>query len=321
MPPSAEIRSTDLLHRLRRRLLEHLQRRAAAQGLRLPPYQQRVAIVRALINVHEDVQWDAQVVGPVQWNAHAAPHEPVALARLDTGVALQLFVVVGNEALPPPRPDGAQAVFRCHPPSAQALLDRHSAPQQHVEQHLEQHLEQHGELVWVHHPDTHGRLAAAQARLDARSRQIYSNWLAMASEAGGPATVDDADESRPAPLFYAPVSPAVPERLRRHACAPGHAPHVSFTFYRVSASEAWLLYLLEREGPLDWRTTSQKHYALAPYPDRFEGWADALPSAVGVADKAAGIVRCKGFLDAVTYLSRRSRITRSSRDPDAFRGL
>lgn len=316
MPPSADIRSTDPLHRLRRLLLEHLQRRAAAQGLRLPPYQQRVAIVRALINVHEDVQWDAQVVGPVQWNAQAAPHEPVALARLDTGVALQLFVVVGDEALPPPMPDGAQAVFRCRPPSAQALLDRHSAPQ-----HLEQHLEQHGELVWVHHPDTHGRLVAAQARLDARSRQIYSNWLAMASEAGGPAAVDDAEESRPAPLFYAPVSPVVLERLRRHACAPGHAPHVSFTFYRVSASEAWLLYLLEREGPLDWRTASQKYYALAPYPDRFEGWADALPSSVGVADVAAGIVRCKGFLDAVTYLSRRSLITRSSRDPDAFRGL
>ena len=74
-------------------------------------------------------------------------------------------------------------------------------------------------------------------------------------------------------------------------------------------------------GWLDWRTASQKYYALAPYPDRFEGWADALPSSVGVADMAAGIVRCKGFLDAVTYLSRRSRITRSSRDPDAFRGL
>ena len=155
-----------------------------------------------------------------------------------------------------------------------------------------------------------GTLAAAQARLDARSRQIYSNWLAMASEAGGPAAVDDAEESRPAPLFYAPVSPAVPERLRRHACAPGHAPHVSFTFYRLSATEAWLLYLLERTGPVDWRNAAEKHYALAPYPGPFEGWAQALPDTVGVADLAAGIVRCRVFLDAVTYLSRRTIATR-----------
>jgi len=304
-------RFTDTLHRLRRLLIEHLQRLAAVQGLPLPPYRQRVAIVRALVNLHEDVQWSAQTVGPVQWHAQAAPHEPVARARLDTGVELHLFVVMSDEPLPQAAPGVAQAAFRCHLPSSQAVQERHS---------LRAHLEQHGELVWVHHPDTLGAVAAAQARLDARSRHIYSTWLAMASEAGGPAAVDDAEVSRPAPLFYAPARPAMAERLPRHACAPGHAPHVSFTFYRLSATEAWLLYLLEREGPLDWRTASQKRYALAPYPDRFEGWADALPSSVGVADVAAGIVRCKGFLDAVTYLSRRAQVTRSGRDPDAFRG-
>ncbi|MCY1561774.1 hypothetical protein D9M68_990810 [compost metagenome] len=94
-----------------------------------------------------------------------------------------------------------------------------------------------------------------------------------------------------------------------------------FTFYRLSDTEAWLLYLLEHVGRVDWRTASQKYYALAPYPGPFEGWADALPATVGEADRAAGMVRCKGFLDAVTSLSRRTRATRSGRDPAAFAGL
>jgi len=189
------------------------------------------------------------------------------------------------------------------------LRDRHAA---------EQHLAQHGELAWVHHPDTLGLVAAAQARLEARGRQIYANWLAMADAAGGPATVVD---TRPPPLFYGPSTRTEPKEAPRYACAPAHAPNVSFTLYRLSPTEAWLLYLLERVGPLDWRTATEKFYALAPYPGPFEGWAQALPLSVGVADLDVGIVRCTGFLDAVTYLSRRSQLTRSGRDPMAFQGV
>jgi hypothetical protein len=310
-PERAECRAgaTNMLRRL---AAEHLQTRSQAAGLSLPPYRQRVAIVRALVNVHEDVQWGAQIMGPVQWHTRAAAHEPVARARLDTGVELLCFVSVEGDEPPPPAPDCAQIVFRCRMPSAQALRERRTA---------EHHLEQQGELAWVYHPDALGLLAAARARLEARSRQIYRNWLAMADAAGGPASVDDADESRPAPLFYVPGAPAAPDLAPRYACAPGHAPNVRFTFYRLSDTEAWLLYLLERVGPTDWRTASQKHYALAPYPGPFAGWAEALPATVGVADRAAGMVRCHGFLNAVTYLSRRTRTTRSDRDPAAFAGL
>lgn len=303
--------STGMLSMLHRLLIEYLRARSESSGLPLPPYQQRVAIVRALINVHEDVQWGAQVMGGVQWNAGAALHESVARARLDTGVEVQLFMSVDDTAPPPPEDGRAQVLFRCRMPSALALRERRSA---------EQHLEQHGELVWHHHPDTLGLVAAAQERLEVRSRQIYRNWLSMAAAAGGPAAVDEAEDSRPAPLFYGPGVPALPAEAPRHACAPGHAANVSFTFYRLSTTEAWLLYLLEREGPTDWRTASEKFYALAPFPGPFDGWADALPASVGLPDLAAGIVRCKGFLDAVTYLSRRSQLTRSGRDPQAFHG-
>ncbi len=301
--PECETAATRMLHRL---MLEHLQARREAGALLLPPYRQRVAIVRALINVHEDVQWGAQMMGPLQWQADATGHEPVARARLDTGVELHLFVAVGDAEPPAPPVDGAQAVFRCRLPAGSALRDRQAA---------EQHLAQHGELAWVHHPDALGLVAAAHARLEARSRQIYANWLSMADAAGGPATVVD---TRPPPLFYGPGTRAEPREAPRYTCAPAHAPNVSFTLYRMSPTEAWLLYLLEREGPLDWRTATEKFYALAPYPGRFEGWEQALPASVGVADPAAGIVRCKGFLDAVTYLSRRAKFTRSGRDPRVF---
>lgn len=294
---------------LRRLMVEHLQRREGEGGLAWPPYRQRVAIVRTLINVHEDVQWGALPMGGLQWAPQAAPHEPVARARLDTGAELHVFVALDATAPAAPAQGVAQAVFRCAVPPPSALRDRHSA---------HQHLAQHAELAWHHHPDTMGLVAAAQARLETRSRQIYRNWLNMAHAAGGPATVDEAEDSAPTPLFYGLATPAVPEQTRRYACAPCHAPNISFTFYRLSDTEAWLLYLLERKGPVDWRTASEKFYALAPYPAPFAGWADAVPGTVGVADRAHGIVRCHGFLNAVTYLSRRSQLTRSGRDPSAF---
>lgn len=301
--PECETAATRMLHRL---MFEHLQARGEAGQLLLPPYQQRVAMVRALINVHEDVQWGAQVMGPVQWLSGSASNEPVARARLDTGVDLHLFVVIGDAEPPAPPAEGAQAVFRCRLPPASVLRDRQS---------IEQHLAQHGELAWVHHPDALGLVAAARARLELRSRQIYANWLSMADAAGGPATVVD---TRPPPLFYGPGTRSEPRDAMRYACAPAHAPNISFTLYRISPTEAWLLYLLERVGPLDWRSATEKFYALAPYPAPFEGWDQALPASVGVADPAVGIVRCKGFLDAVTYLSRRAQFTRSGRDPMAL---
>lgn len=296
---------------LRRLMTEHLQARGDAAELLLPPWRQRVAIVGALVNVHEDVQWSARVMGPLQWQTQAAAHEPVAHARLDTGVDLHLFVAVDDAPLPP-EADGAHLVFRCSPPPASALRDRHA---------LNLHLEQHGEMVWRHHPDSLGLAAAAQARLEARSAQVYRNWLAVADTAGGAPGAYDVDAAPPAPLFYGPSTPAMPEVAPRYACAPDHAPNVSFTFYRLSDTQAWLLYRLDRKGPTDWRTASEKFYALAPHPHPFEGWAQALPETVGVADLSAGVVRCTSFLAAVTYLSRRTVLTRSDRDPVAFEGL
>ena len=306
--PECETASASMLRRL---MIEHLRSREGAGGLPLPPYRQRVSIVRTLINVHEDVQWRARPMGHAQWQPLAPAHEPVVRVRLDTGVELHIHVALDASGPPPSEGTVAQAVFRCPLPPPGVLRDRGS---------VDRHLAQHAELVWLHHPDTMGLLAAAQARLESRSRQIYRNWLNMAHAAGGPATVDEAEDSLPAPLFYGPATPTLPESAPRYDCAPGHAPNISFTFYRLSETEAWLLYLLERKGPADWRAASEKLYALAPYPAPFAGWADAVPTSVGVADRVAGIVRCRGFLDAVTYLSRRSQLTRSGRDPSVFLG-
>ena len=309
--PECATAATRMLHRL---MVEHLQARSDVAELPLPAYRERVAIVRALVNVQEDVQWGARVMGEVEWQTRAAAHEPVARARLDTGVDLALYLHVAVDDAPPPlpEPEGAQLVFRCRAPPASVLRERRG---------VDLYLAQHGELAWHHHPDTLGLVAAAKARLEARSGQMYRNWLAMADAAGGPAHADDAEASAPMPLFYGPGAPAGPESAPRYACAPGHAPNVSFTFYRLSDTQSWLLYRLEHQGPLNWRTASEKYYALAPYPGPFEGWTQALPETVGVADPSAGVVRCRTFLDAVTYLSRRTVLTRSDRDPTAFEGL
>lgn len=304
---------------LRRLAVGHLRALDAAAGLRLPAYQQEVALVRALIHLRETVQWGAHLLDRLEWLAGAGEQAPVARARLDTGVDLLLFARVVDDPAAPQAPvaapgnggagDAARITFQCRMPPAAAWRERRL---------VEQHLQAHGELVWGHHPDTLGLVRAARERLETRGYRIYSNWLSMV-DAQRQAL---ADASAPAaPLFYGPSLLASPEAARRHACAPAHALNVNFTFYRLSDQEAWLLYMLEREEPADWRTMRQKSYALAPYPGPFDGWTQAIPKAVGVADETLGIVRLAGFLDAVTYLSRRARVTRSDRDPSAFKGL
>lgn len=305
-----------------RLMAEYLQARDAADSFSLPPYRQRVAIVRSLVNVHEDVQWNTRAMGAWQWQPLAADTGPVAQVRLDTGTYLELFVAQSGatQAVPDPA-DGARLVFVCSVPPAAVLRERSA---------VWLHLALHGEFVWRHHPDTLGLVAAARRRLEARSATVYRNWLLVADAASQapalPAMADtDIPSAAPAPLFYTPGAPVVPEAAPSYACAPGHAPNTSFTFYRLSDAQAWLLYRLDRQNPGAQPPPAphvpERSYALAPHPHPFDGWAHALPESVGVADLSAGVVRCRSFLDAVTYLSRRTLFTRSGRDPAAFAGL
>ncbi len=299
------------LRMLRRLVIEHLQERMQSVDFVLPAYRQDVTLTRSLVHLRDEARWGVEILGHLQWAPDAGEGAPVARARLDSGADLHVFVQLGD-ASPAPVPasdEFARLLFRVRTPPASAFRERRLA---------EQHLQSTGELVWEHHPDTLGHVRAARERLEARGYRIYSNWLSMV-DAQRQALADAAAPA--APLFYGPVLADSSAVVHRHDCAPQHAPNVNFTFYRLDHQEAWLLYLLERVGPLDWRTAQQKLYALAPYPGPFEGWARAVPSTVGVADEAVGIVRLNGFLDAVTYLSRRARVTRSHRDPRAFQGL
>lgn len=296
---------------LRGVVIAHLRRRMEAVGFGLPLYRQEVTLTRSLVNLREEAQWSVQMRGEMAWCPDEGESAPVARARLDSGVELEVFVLpaYAEPAEFDPGSANARLTFRYRPPPASAFRERRL---------VEQHLQSLGELVWDHHPDTLGHVRAAQERLELRGYRIYSNWLSVVDAQ----RQSLADASAPAtPLFYGPSAIASTDATRRHDCAPGHAPNVNFTFYRLGPQEAWLLYLLERVGPSDWRTAQQKYYALAPYPAPFEGWAEAIPRAVGVADEALGIIRLTGFLDAVTYLSRRARVTRSHRDPAAFGGL
>ncbi len=295
---------------LRGFVIDQLRWRVSAGGVTLPDYRQEVTLERSLVHLREAVQWQVSIQGEVTWHTEASEDAPVASARLDSGVELHVFVRLGEVvSRPTTRPDVACLTIRFRTPAASFFRDRLQA---------EQHLQQTGEWVWDHHPDTLGHVRAAQERLESQGYRIYSNWLSMV-DAQRQSLADAAAPA--APLFYGLSSPNSADAMRRHACAPGHAPNVNFTFYRLGPQEAWLLYLLERVGPSDWRTAQQKFYALAPYPGPFEGWAEAVPAAVGVADESLGIVRLSGFLDAVTYLSRRASVTRSHRDPTAFQGL
>lgn len=92
--------------------------------------------------------------------------------------------------------------------------------------------------------------------------------------------------------------------------APNRKPGTAFLFYRFSSGEAWVLYSL-----------TDGAFAITPWPAAVEGWDEALPSSVGVADLALGIYRAVSMSTAMFFLSRNAKASRVTTNPQDFQHL
>ncbi|MET0333324.1 MAG: hypothetical protein ABW190_03560, partial [Rhizobacter sp.] len=86
------------------------------------------------------------------------------------------------------------------------------------------------------------------------------------------------------------------------------------------------LYRASDEEPVSWDGSAWVVYemvdgnmAIAPWPKE-DGWDEALPPSVGVADETLGIYRGKDQVAVITFFGPRTVRTFATRDPQEFEG-
>lgn len=311
-------------------------RESAQRGvLELPEYQTSAHVSTVWLHRSQLVQWRAQITGPLSWREHPPKSRPVATGSLDTGSAFALFVQVGEagvpqtEGLPEDCAYGAFIVSHAWPAGIRTREDAMGFLKRTVS------------FRWMYHPDTQGRLAAAQSALEAEESALRLKSEAMQRErasAAGRSWADFGERLEPpydATLGLRDVGPqAAPTPIRtvstlpietRYLAYPGHALGCNFQFFRLGPDEAWVFYPLDvtfikehmmmedSEQPLP-----TKVWAIAPARGVREGWDECLPPSVGTADVKNGIYWVRNHIAAVTFLSPRSKATFMSNDAAEF---
>jgi hypothetical protein len=299
------------MNMLRRLAIEQLQRR---DRLLLPPYRISVFTESPLGGRTETVEWSAQFQGKPDWVLKAPRGASVASGLLDSGLQAAIFVEIDEPSAAElaPSPAAAAILFTCSVPPMGALRDRNQA---------EQHIARYGRFEWRHHPDIFGLQAAAQDRVDTLAKQdaevARRGQEERARDAGRRwAAIGQRLQARePLPLqrtSAAPVDAATSPVARAshdYAWAPRMKSESALIFYRLTDGTAWVVY-----------TMVDDTVAIAPWPKE-EGWDEALPPSVGVADEALGVYRGKKLEAVMIFLGQRAVRVRATRDPREFEGL
>lgn len=303
------------INMLRRLAVEYLR---GQPTLELPSFRERVTVRSPLRELSEEVVWPVRTVGAVQWFDRPPKSSPVGRCQLEAGGELDIFVEIGDQVSRghSTGPEAkASVVFWSTLPSASDLRQRLYA---------EQHLRRQGLFVWRHHPDVLGIAAAARARLGVQARsdeeQVERIRRRQAEEAGRKWAGIAGRLQHPVPegALGSPTHKAEansvdlkrPQSLAKtYAWAPSQKPGSAFIFYRLRDGSAWVVYTLQDAS-----------YAIAAWPRAEEGWDEALPPNVGIADMALGVYRARDLVSAMTFLAARAEVVRGTSDPSEFEG-
>lgn len=306
--PECKAGAVNMLHRL---AVELLRQRTT---LNLPRYEQKVH-ARSVWRVHTGTaSWDAQP-RRVQWVDNPAKSAPVAMLSLDNGITVELVVEVAERppTIYPASPAAAGRIcFWCPLPPLLYLRSRRAATE---------HVQSQGRFLWMHQPDVFGLVAAELARLqnaaaaeDRHAEQQQAQhriaagrrWARIASRSH---SGDQSPTDTSACAAQTREQPSAKRQAPRYDCAPGHKDFCSFVLYRLHDGSGWLVYELQDGG-----------YAIAPC-DGAEGWDEALPRSVGVADLQRGVYVAQDTTMAMVFFSARASMVRTSSNPADFAGL
>lgn len=304
--PDCHVGAVNLVHRIGVALLRE-------KGvLTLPDYSE-VVRVRHLQDV---ATWKAKIVSQsLIWRGSPRQSSPVATGDLDTGAKVSLYVVVSEERpvfAPALGEEDAQVVVWYPMPSGVDLARLQS---------VREHILRSARVEWRHHPDVFGHVTNMRRRLQdlvrgedrRRSRAAGMRWASIANRMKGSAPLPVAEQ--PGDRTHSKHAQTPPAEGRQHddepqyAWAPYRQPLSSFIFYRLRDGVGWVLYP-RVDGTL-W---------LVPWP-MFEEWDEYLPPAVAQAIPHERMCKAAGLMQVLTFMSARSKVTRTSSNPGDFQGL
>ena len=298
--PDCVVGAINLLRRLGVDYLNQLAR------LHLPAYRELV-VEGSPRRLSETVQWTVQPAGKLAWQTQDCSQEmPLAALALNTGVQAQIYVQVEQSAHVEPRFDPEMAVIGFWIPLA-------TATQLRTREAALQHIAAAGQWRWRYHPDFNGVARAARARLEETARALSAQAddrqrLAGMRWAGirrGAAQESLQGPSEPLAVPYPLVAPgAAPKAARVLEWAKGRKDKSGFILYRLKSGEAWVIYQLDDGAS-----------ALIPWPDRIDGWDEALPAAFARYDADLDALRITDVTAAMVFLGARSKEIKNTYDP------
>ncbi|MDO8278606.1 MAG: competence protein CoiA family protein [Burkholderiaceae bacterium] len=274
--------------------------------LDLPVYTERV-VEGSSRRLSETVQWAVQPAGKLAWLTQDSSQEmPQAALALSTGIQAQIYVEVEKSAHVEPRfaPEVAVLGFWIPLAAAAQLRTREAALQ---------HIAAAGQWRWRYHPDFNGVIKAARARLEGAARAFSARAADRQRIAGmrwagirrGAAHESLQGASEPPAAPYPLVAPgAAPKAARVLEWAKGRKDKSGFILYRLKSGEAWVIYQLDDGAS-----------ALIPWPDRIDGWDEAMPASFASYDADLDALRITDITAAMVFLGARSKEIRNTYDP------
>lgn len=280
----------------------NLLRKMAAQRLsetgrfpQIPPYQTTARKDRFEVAA----QWDAPILG-VEWLSDHELGEPVATLELPRNHRANVYLWIDGEA--PPSLDRMNGALGFHLPMPPATAFRNHDD-------LCRFIDAHVAGQWLYLPDLTGQLAEAQLEADALAqaeRERIEHFQAGLRQAAGQrwakirraahqiSPSSDFLANDQAPMPWAPptqqaaMTPQIPSPVSEKAYpwATDHKPLSSFFCLQFNDGSQWLLYETNANG-----------YLLRPWPQAEEGWDEALPRSIGIADESLGAYRVPSYYD------------------------
>lgn len=264
---------------------------------RLPVRSEYTTTARAGAHAR-DVAWDAHLTHIAWAEQSTGPGSPAAVLELEEGQADLYLAIEGDDVACTHDPQRGRMLLNLPLPHVEALRSREA---------LRAHVVQYLHAQWLYLPDFRGVLESARSevrRLDDEDRFKLERWQRQRAQDAGRrwAKVREGLERggeppppRPHPAALAqqqsPLQPADPA-AGALAASPESSPPAWASGWK---SGTGLFCLSFRDGSRWLLYEGQDCFLLRPW-ESDEGWDEALPPSLGVADEALGAYRVKDFL-------------------------
>lgn len=222
----------------------------------------------------------------------------IGLEALKIGI----WVQIGDQ--PVEQDDGCDGVlvYQCRAPFKGEVTTKDSA---------QAFLEAQGGWIWQMHPDAFGERSAAQSRVDARFAEQQDRQAKKLEQLKALMGRREAQWPRDHPsghqqigIFGRAGAAVPPEQPVPPGWTTLKKTHGSYFAFQMRSGEFWIVV----------EAADQLGYYIVPGSGQWEGWDEALPTTLGVADVSLGVYRGAGSIDQAIGAMRRLGVAASRTD-------